>query len=137
MPFQGLPDGLYLAKRPALSVKVVEHYGVIDIGNRLGYPLPPQTGDNPVVVHQCAEGLKAEFLSGTWNVELRIEDESGATARIQTAMATPNYDLFGNNCEHFARFVANGVRESKQLQAAAIVSLAAFAIWGLSGEDAG
>jgi hypothetical protein len=137
MPYQGLADGLYLAKRPALTTKIVDHFGVIDIGNRLGYPLPPMAEPTPVVIHQTAEGLKAEVLSGQWNIEARIDDESGAKARIQTAMATPDYDLFGNNCEHFARFIASGVKESKQLQVAAFVGIAGLAIWGLSNLESG
>jgi hypothetical protein len=30
--------------------------------------------------------------------------------------AAPGYDLFGNNCEHLARFVATGLRESHQVR---------------------
>jgi hypothetical protein len=132
MPFQGLPDGLYLAKRPAFAAKIVEHYGVIDVGNRLGYNLPELAEPVPVVIHQTADGLKAEFLQDQWNIEAHIIDEAGAKARITTATSTPNYDLFGNNCEHFARFVASGVKESKQLQVFTLIGVASLTVWGLS-----
>jgi hypothetical protein len=132
MPSQNLEDGLYLAKRPVFGSKVADHYGVIDIGNRLRYALPPALATTPVVIHQAADGLKAESLTGEWHVESRIADEAGAIRRIETAMATPNYDLFGNNCEHFARFVASGTKESKQLQVVVLLGAAAVAMWGIS-----
>jgi hypothetical protein len=50
-----------------------------------------------------------------------VTDEQFALQRLKVAAANPDYDLFGNNCEHFARFVATGVRESTQLRAAVVV----------------
>ena len=42
------------------------------------------------------------------------------------------YDLFGNNCEHFARYVALGNRESTQVQGAVVLTgLAALTILSL------
>ena len=49
---------------------------------------------------------------------LILEDEADAIARIYRAAENPNYDLFGHNCEHFARYVATGRRESTQIQLA-------------------
>ena len=37
-------------------------------------------------------------------------------ARLREAWQNPCYDLLGNNCEHFARYIAYGKRESIQLQ---------------------
>ena len=57
---------------------------------------------------------------------------SNAKFRIQKAIKNPKYNLFGNNCEQFARYVTTGIKESKQLQAAVgIVALGAllYLIW--------
>ena len=57
---------------------------------------------------------------------------SNAKFRIQKAIKNPKYNLFGNNCKQFARYVTTGIKESKQLQAAVgIVALGAllYLIW--------
>lgn len=122
MPYQGYPDGLYLAVRRSPE-KAVDHYGIIDIGNR--FRLAGADGINPVVVHQRPPAIAAEWLQhagpGDWRILGKIGDEGYAIERLKQAVANPAYDLFGNNCEHFARFIATGVRQSTQLQAAGIV----------------
>ena len=115
-----LPPGLYLLKRQS-ETKVVEHYGVLDIGNRLSRASawPPE----PVVVHQTPPHVTITPFheTGTWQLLAKVEDEAGARERIREAVKKPEYDLFGHNCEHFARFVALGKRECTQLQAIGIV----------------
>ncbi len=65
--------------------------------------------------------------TGVWDVLGRISDEEDAIARLDEAAANPDYDLFGHKCEHFARYVAMGRRESIQLQGAGtVVGLAAL-----------
>ena len=127
MPFQGLADGLYLLLQPSPS-KGVDHYGILDVGNRLRLPLGAA---EPVVVHQTPPAIRTDWLSstGTWSIIGRIGDEVGAIGRIRTAAADPKYDLFGNNCEHFARFVATGRRESTQLGGFALVAGFATLVW--------
>ena len=128
MPYEGFADGLYLLKQQSPS-KGVSHYGILDVGNRLAYP----NVDQPIVVHQTPPAIRVDWLrsTGSWAVIGRIVDEGAAIGRLGTAMANPRYDLFGHNCEHFARFVATGRRESSQLQAvvavAGIVTLMAVA----------
>ena len=131
MPYQGHADGLYLVVQKS-PTKGVDHYGILDIGNKLG--VSGADGVNPVVVHQSPPGIKAEWLqaTGTWNIRGKITEEHFAIARLKAALANPAYDLFGHNCEHFARYVATGVRESTQLQAAAVVGgLATLAFMAL------
>jgi hypothetical protein len=124
--------GLYLVKRPKRS-GFGEHWGVIDIGNRV--PLNHRYVSSPRVIHQTREGILAESIPEMreWMFVGVIEDEAGAIQRIQQALKTPNYDVFGNNCEHFSSFVATGKKESKQvffviimLGIAVFVSLAKF-----------
>jgi len=35
VPYQGFPDGLYLVMQRSVG-KGIDHYGILDIGNRLG-----------------------------------------------------------------------------------------------------
>lgn len=131
MPFQGCEDGLYIAKQKSQNKLGIEHYGILDIGNRLNHP--NADGINPTVVHQTPPQLRIDWLkdTGIWALLGKITDEAMARERISIAAKTPNYELFGNNCEHFARFIATGKRESRQLQSAAVISLAALAIYAL------
>lgn len=121
MPYNGLSNGLYLIKQKA-RVKgiLVDHYGILDIGDRLG--LRP-IGDQPIVIHQTPPRIRTDWLenTGNWIVEGEITDERYAIARINRALENDKYNLFGNNCEHFARLVATGRRESKQLIAAVVI----------------
>lgn len=74
------------------------------------------------------EGLSS---TGNWEIVGRVRDDqiNNAIQRIHEALRNPKYDLFGNNCEHFARYVTTGVKESKQLQGAvAIAALGALLI---------
>jgi len=120
MPYGNLQDGLYLIRRPAQKPGI-HHYGILDVGNRINHP---QVMDHqPIVIHQTPPTIRIDWLqsTGSWQECWRIEDETYAIQRMNQAFFIPNYDLFGNNCEHFARYIATGVRESTQLQAAAVV----------------
>jgi hypothetical protein len=121
MPYQNLPDGLFLLKRPSPD-KGVEHYGVLDVGNRLGFP--EADGSHPVVIHQTPPSVRYDWLqnTGDWHVIGQVIDEEAAAARLKLALSTPEYNLFGHNCEHFARYVTTGVWASTQLQAAGLVA---------------
>jgi hypothetical protein len=57
-----------------------------------------------------------------------ITDEDDAVHRIRRANEDPQYSLLGHNCEHFARYVATGRRESHQVQIIGVIAgLAALA----------
>ncbi len=127
MAYQDLADGLYLLKQKS-EAKGVDHYGILDVGNRIGHL--NVDGKHPVVIHQTPPTIRLDWLqdTGAWDVLGRITDEEAAKARMTAAFNNPNYDLFGHNCEHFARFVATGRSESTQLQAAGFIAgLAALA----------
>ena len=121
MPNQQYPDGLYLLKQKS-EAKGVDHYGILDIGNRINHPRVD--GRHPVVIHQTPPSIRLDWLqnTGAWSVLGRITDEEDAKSRMNTTFENPAYDLFGHNCEHFARYVATGQNESTQLQAVGVVA---------------
>lgn len=125
MPYQGYEDGLYLVKQKSID-KGVDHYGILDIGNRIHHP--NVDGINPVLIHQTPPHIKLDWLqdTGAWDVQGKITDEKMAIERIKHALKDPAYNLLGNNCEHFSRFVATGKRESTQVQA--VVAMAGLAV---------
>ena len=128
MPYEHLDDGLYLLKQKSAE-KGVDHYGILDVGNRLRHPeVVAQV--QPVVVHQRPPRIQLDWLqnTGQWQVLGKITDEADAIVRMMAAAKNPKYDLFGHHCEHFARYVATGRHESTQIQAAVVLAgLAAIA----------
>jgi len=129
MPYENLQDGLYLIKQRSAE-KGVDHFGILDVGNRIRLP-DIYPGMQPVVIHQTPPHVQAAWLqdTGGWEVLGRITDEADAISRMNHARQNPSYSLMGHNCEHFARYVATGKRESRQVQVAvAIAGLAALAL---------
>ncbi len=115
MPYNRLENGLYLiTQKSEVKGIAVDHYGILDIGNRLKL----SNGWQPIVIHQTPPRIRTDWLSNTgrWKILGRITDEQFAKTRIQKALENDAYDLFGNNCEHFALYVATGKRESSQIQ---------------------
>ena len=122
MPYQNFPDGLYLLKQPSEKKGIaIEHYGIADVGNTLGHS--QLDGSHPVVIHQTPPCIRIDWLgnTGRWEVIGKIMDVAGAKSRLRSAFKNPAYDLFGNNCEHFARFVAQNQHHSNQI------------LWGVAG----
>lgn len=131
-----LAPGLYLAKRRSPE-KMVDHYGIIDIGNRALRPNVSPT--YPAVYHINAAGLHWDYLAHAgdgWQLLGRITDEDAAVERIGQATANPRYDLLENNCEHFARWVAFGTKTSMQLQWAGFLLAAGLTVWAIAKSDA-
>lgn len=124
MPYQGLREGLYLIKQKS-ERKGMDHYGILDIGNYLNHP--QADGSHPIVVHQTPPSIRINWFkdTGKWTLVGKIIDEDAAIYRLQMALNDPTYDLFGNNCEHFARYIATGNKESRQLQSVGLVSVLA------------
>lgn len=128
MPYGNLQDGLYLLRQAAQKPGIY-HYGILDVGNRIEHP--KVSGQQPVVIHQAPPAIRIDWLqnTGSWQDCWRITDEDYAIQRMKQAFNNPGYDLFGNNCEHFARYVATGVRESTQLQVVGVVAGLAALVW--------
>lgn len=134
MPYQDVPDGLYLAKQKSIiKPGLIDHYGVIDIGNILTHPQGNLI--MPIVIHQAFPSIRVDWLcnTGIWAEIYKVNDSqvSEVKERIKEALKNPKYDLFGNNCEHFARYVTTGIKESKQLQSAVAVAAIGAIIYSL------
>jgi hypothetical protein len=64
MPYGTYADGLYLVKQRAqVSKSGVEHYGILDIGNRLKRSQGPALDLQPVVYHNTPPNLRADWLA--------------------------------------------------------------------------
>lgn len=122
MPFQHLSDGLYLLRQKSVE-KGVDHYGILDVGNRINHPRVSFL-QQPVVIHQLLPSIQIDWLqnTGQWKVLAKITDEGDAISRMYKALENPKYNLFKNNCEHFARYVADGKHESTQVQVAVAIA---------------
>ena len=94
---------------------------------------------------QIAHNMKATgvtisdwYVFGDGNPILLVSHPSsqahvhGILARVEANIGKP-YNLFGQNCEHFASFAFSGRAESKALQAALGVAAAVAIILGLFG----
>lgn len=119
--------GLYLVKRKGTE-KGVDHYGILDIGNRTRNP--HVQGGLPFVVHLMPAGFQADWLrpTDTWIVVEKVLDENNAAERLNEAWSRPEYNLLVNNCEHFARYVATGISESKQVQTTVAITMSLVAL---------
>lgn len=138
MPHNIRKAGLYLMiQKTQMKGVLVDHYSILDIGNRMNLP---NAGWQPLVIHQTPPQIRLDRLAdtGDWKVLGKITDESDAISRIRKAIENTSYDLFGNNCEHFARYVATGRRESTQLQAWAFIAslIGIIVVLSISGKRA-
>ena len=111
-----LNKGIYLIVRPGEVIR--EHYGVLDVGNNFGLPLPDLR--TPVVIDLMPPRVRCEWLKASdgWKIILDVPPHQIAQAveRRRIAMANPEYHATRNNCEHFARYIVEGKRYSIQLQ---------------------
>ena len=128
MAYLGCWDGLHLLRQRG-GGKSVSHFGILVAARWIGDEFVDRWG--PMVVHQAPPGIRmTRFEEGAWEVVGRITDERSATLRMLEAARDPNYNLFGNNCEHFANYVARGRRESPQLQIAVLaIVLVGLVAW--------
>lgn len=118
-------DGVLPLKR-RVTEKMVDHLAV-GVGGRLGGRLGLSVW-RPVVGHLLPDGLEVEPWRNGWEVLGRARDEEQALRRLVQACRRPRYWLLGNNCEHFALWVATGKRESPQVQSVAWVATGVAAL---------
>jgi len=114
MNVEDLPVGLCLATTD-IPNKLGEHYGILDIGNVLG----GAPSGAPILYQLTPSGVVGAPIDQELTIVDWIGDIDAARARFTQALQRPQYDLVTNNCEHFARYVAYGRRESSQVWIAA------------------
>jgi hypothetical protein len=107
-----MEPGYYLVRRPKSCVK---HFGVMTVapGRRTEvFHLLP-TGYETVTPEAFAEGKRVEFG------ERRPLSEGPAIRERLRSIPTlnPKWSLCGHNCEHAARWVLTGRRQSRQVAA--------------------
>ncbi len=133
-----LRNGMYLVRRPIIDVKVGEHYGVMVCGKtlrKLGFP-----ENRSIIIHKTDKGISPIWtdISGKWCLvndgDVSPSRINEAVARIKVSLATPNYHLIFSNCEHFARFVTQGIAQSTQVQNVVVVGGLAAAFLLLSND---
>ena len=135
-PFWEIPEGIYLVKRPSTYL-LIEHYAVLVTGGlvtRLGIRSP-----NPIIIHQTYPSARVEWaeVTGVWNFlnETPREGITAALGRVAIAFGDPNYHLFANNCEQFARYIVFGEKSSTQLRGFAIVAGLVAGAWFFGRND--
>lgn len=117
-------NGVFLLKRWSRE-KGVDHYAVGLVGNPAW-----QAGFNQATTMQLLPtGIHVEAWTegDRWEVLAQAGDARAALARL-AALLEERYALLSANCEHFAREVVTGVRESRQVQGLAVVGLLAALI---------
>lgn len=126
-PFWGIAEGIYLLKRPS-TYPLIEHYGVLitaGVAARLGY-------NRPIVVQQTLPQARIDYAedTGPWGIveQVPVWEISAALDRLMIAFEDPNYYLFANNCEQFARFIVSGRKASTQLAGFAVAGLFVAAV---------
>jgi hypothetical protein len=128
-PYWRMPEGMYLLKRSS-SYPFVEHYGVLITAGLAG-----NIGHNSyeaIVIQQTWPQARIDAAedTGSWGVVEKVSDYeiSAALERVTIAFQDPNYYLFANNCEQFARFIVSGRKTSRQLGTFALTGLIVAAV---------
>jgi len=125
-------DGVYLIKRKS-DYLAIEHYGVLVVGKPLG--LLGYSNKSPLVFHLTDLGFQVDWLEIFGNPEVlgKVDStqEMQAIKRLTFASNNLNRWHVGNNCEHFARFVAEGISQSTQVQTVGILGGLALALYCL------
>src|SRR2546430_659843 len=123
---------LYVVKRRSPG-KLVEHSGVLVVGNLLGLLSAKELFRDPrplgVIVHSTPPGgvqHEVVYGLGPWRIERMMADEAGVLARLRWVLQNrPRYDAVFSNCEHLVSFVEIGEAKSPQVQGVTTVAVAA------------
>lgn len=94
-----------------------------------------------IIIHKTDKGIFPVWadISGEWYFvnggAVPLNHINQATNRINISLATPDYHLIFSNCEHFARFVTEGIAQSKQVQTVGVLAVSALALIWLNDND--
>lgn len=129
-----LLEGIYQVKRKSVY-PLIEHHGIAVVGKLLEQ-LEFTDGKARVFHKTNLEIHKDIFNVNEWQ-RLEFVPTNQATQeiiRLKTALKKPTYDLLSSNCEHFSRFVMEGMAQSAQSQFVGFLTGSALMVW-LSRND--
>lgn len=126
-------EGLYIVKRRAILPPGKEHYAIAIVGRHVRNFDPSSKG--PIVIHKTNQpGRHCDsFIASEWERVEKIPEDSleQVLHRMRISWWEP-YNLFLDNCEDWARYVATGKKESFQVRQFVALGLALCGIWWLS-----
>jgi len=117
---------------PRLSVW---HHGIVQQIFPADSGFPVQIAHNMKATGVTVSGWDAFADGGSILLERHATSDAHAReiiGRVNENIGKP-YNLFGQNCEHFASFAFNGKAESKSVQAVGAVAIGILAIWLFGG----
>lgn len=127
------PSGIYLINTASETApNIIDHFGVMIVGKHLR--LLDLSDERPLVFHLINTGLQVDWLEVFGKPKdlgkVSSTQELAAINRLRFASNNLNRWYISNNCEHFARYVTEGYKQSIQLQNATFLgSLAATFLW--------
>ncbi len=119
------PHGVFLGSRPVRGKGVFRHEVIVDW---------PCYWPRPVVWEQTAEGFRHMPLrdAGPIAITAKAEDADTARERLRGVAANPPaYNAATDNCQHVAREVVLGRRESPDVRGVVALGLGAVALAAL------
>lgn len=125
--------GMHIIKKPSNKIPGAQHFAVLVAGEplrSLGYS-PNQS----LIFHRTERmTIEAAENTGVWQHVEKIPDYQvpEALGRTVQSFSEPQYDLFTNNCETTARFIATGEKRSDQVNVALISVALVGLVWLLN-----
>src|SRR6266571_2154907 len=113
------PHGIYLVRRPVQGKGIFQHEAILDA--RWFRP-------RPVLYEQTPQGFQRMALrdAAPFTIVAKAADTDIAANRLrQVAERLPAYHVLTDNCQHVAREVVLGKRESPDVRGVAFLGLAA------------
>lgn len=128
-------EGIYLVKRKSVYTPLIEHYGIAVIGKYLKNFNP--NWNRAKVIHKTNLGIHVDdFEPFGWEKVEKVTEANINQAVGRAGISLYDaYSLISDNCEHFARFVTTGKKESSQVQNAVVASLAIGGLYWLFKND--
>ena len=132
-------SGIYLVKTASETApNLIDHFGVMIVGKYL--KLLGYSDEIPLIFHLINTGPQVDWLEVFGKPEVlgkvSLTQELPAIKRLRFAFNNLNRWYFSNNCEHFARYITEGYKQSIQLQNAAVLgSLVVVAFSWLRNND--
>jgi hypothetical protein len=112
-------EGIFLVRRKGAKSNAYDHYGVAVSGKYLkNFSL---LGQKVKVIHRIHEFdtkvIEEDYNPFTWQTVHKMPESEIPLAILRTYLTQyDKYNLLFDNCEHFARFITTGKKESSQVQ---------------------